>query len=421
MRKRVYALITNPFFSGSAVMVFGSNFVNFLNSLYPMVMGRILGPQNYGELASLFSVLGIVSMIPASLGLVVVKFISSAKSEEERKGLIGWFTRRIYLASYLLVILMIIGSFYIGDFLKISQNLYIVLISLTMLFTLPAFIFRSALQGMLQFSKLLISMVSESAIKLILGLLFVLLGFSVWGAVWGLLIAVIIGWILARYFVGINLSITNDQKPKSKEILKYAIPVLIHSVSITLFYNSDLVLVKHFFTSHQAGLYAALSTLGKIVLFGTAPVAAVMFPMVSKRKSEGKSYRKIFAYSFGLTLLAALILVIIFMLFPKIVIGLIYGESYLVVSGLLVWSGIFILLFTLASLLLNYYLSTGKTLVVYFSLIASVGQIIGIWLFHESLFSVLIVSIAVAALLLFSLLVYFGYENKEDFGYRPGL
>ncbi len=79
MKKYFKQLITNPLFSGSAIMIFGSNFVSFINYLFHLVMGRMLGPASYGELAALIALIGLLGMIPASMSLVIVKYVSSAK------------------------------------------------------------------------------------------------------------------------------------------------------------------------------------------------------------------------------------------------------------------------------------------------------------------------------------------------------
>ena len=39
----------------------------------------------------------------------------------------------------------------------------------------------------------------------------------------------------------------------------------IQALAFTSFFTTDLILVKHFFPPFEAGIYAALSTLGKII------------------------------------------------------------------------------------------------------------------------------------------------------------
>ena len=61
--------------------------INLVNYFYHLVFGRILGPVEYGILASLYSILYIVSIVPQSSSFAIVKFVASAKSLEEKRNI----------------------------------------------------------------------------------------------------------------------------------------------------------------------------------------------------------------------------------------------------------------------------------------------------------------------------------------------
>ena len=81
MRQKVRQVLTHPLFSGSAIMIIGTNGIAGLNYIYHFAMGRLLGASAYGELVSLFSLIGLLGMVPTALNLVVIKFVSSSKSK----------------------------------------------------------------------------------------------------------------------------------------------------------------------------------------------------------------------------------------------------------------------------------------------------------------------------------------------------
>ncbi len=70
-------------------------------------------------------------------------------------------------------------------------------------------------------------------------------------------------------------------------------PVLIMLISLTSIFNIDVLLVKHFFDSINAGYYAALSLLGKMIFFGSWSVSMVMFSKVSEAYALNKNYKNI--------------------------------------------------------------------------------------------------------------------------------
>lgn len=408
-------------------MVFGSNAVNFLNYIYHLVMGRLLGPSNYGELAALFSLIGLLGIIPGSLSLVIIKYISSSKTEEDIEGIVRWFDRKIFLGAISLFLIIVILAPSISSFLNIQNHLLITLIGAGFLFSIPALFNRSVLQGLLRFKQMVISVLVENIIKLLLGVALVYLGFQVGGAVAALVVATCAGWFLSRIAITDYIKKEEIKLPQVKTFFIYSIPVFIQSIAMTSIYSTDLIMVKHFFPSHEAGIYASLSTLGKIIFFGAGPIGAVMFPLVAKKQSSGQNYVKIFNYSLLLTIILSMSITAVYWLFPEIAIKTLYGSLYLEGANFLVWFGIFNTLFALSSLYVAYNLSMGKTLVVIIPFIVAILQIVGIWIYHYDLMVVIIISLLVNTLLLSSLLIYSIYgktitrSDKIDFSHSPGV
>lgn len=396
--------IKHPLFTGSFVMIIGSNGVNFLNYIYHLVMVKLLSPSTYGELAAVLSLIGLIGIIPASLGLVIIKFVSSSKSSDEISGIIKWFNLRLFLGSFLIFFIIILSSPFISSFLNIDNIVLIVLLGASFIFSLPSLLYKSVLQGVLRFKQTVMTLFLENGAKLVFGALLVYIGFSVLGAVLGFVIASFVGWALSRFFIRDfikKISIKINVVP----MFWFTIPVIIQTVSTTFLFTSDLILVKHFFSAHDAGVYAVISTLGKVILFGTGPIGAVMFPLVSQRKVRGENFQKIFILSLLLTTTVAIFILLLYYFFPNLVITIL-NASYLEASPYLFWYGVFITLFTISLLFVSLYLSLGKTLVVIFPLFASIFQILGIWFFHNSIMMVIGVSIVVTTLLLLSLFIY---------------
>lgn len=411
MRKYFREIIAHPLFSGSAMMVFGSNSVSFINYIYHFAMGRMLGPSSYGDLASLISLVGLLGMIPASLSLAIIKYISSAKTQDEVNSLTNWLKGRIFKASLIFFLIMLVSSSFIASFLNIHRVSYLILLSIYLLISFQSLLNRSILQGLLRFKEIVLSTLAENTTKVIISVILVYLGFQVNGALFAFVITALLGWYLTNLYLGGGSNVKSKLVPEIKPMLFFAIPVLVQSISTTSIYSSDVILVKHFFSSYDAGIYASLSTLGKIIFFATGPISAVMFPLVSKRKAGGEPYKKIFLYSFVITTIFAACSLVIYWLFPELVIKLLYGSAYVQAKGLVVWFGIFISLFTLSSLIINYNLSLGKTKITILPFIAAIIQIIMIILFHQTLFSVILTSTIVSALLLISLLIYSSYDK----------
>jgi len=409
----IFSLLKHPLFSGSTIMILGSNVVNALNYLYHLIMGRLLGPTQYGELAALISLIGLLGIIPGSINLVVVKYISAIKNKDKLTNLVSWLRDKVFKASLIFSLLIVAISPVISSFLHIEKIIYIILLAISLIFAVSTLLNRAVLQGLLKFKEMVLSLSLESGTKLLISIVLIFLGFRVGGAILALVISAAVGWYLSKKFLNLPAAKKMNILPELKSMASYTFPVFIYTISITSLYSSDLILVKHFLSPYEAGLYAALSTLGKIIFFGSGPIGSTMFPIISQRQSRGLGYKRILLYSFVATLLLSLIILTIYFFMPKLSINLLYGSAFLGAAELLVWFGIFITLFTLSSLLINFHLSLGRTKVVAFPLIAALTQIVIIWFNHQSIFTVILISILVTALLLVSLLIYSIYAKGD--------
>ncbi len=411
MIKRIKSIVFHPFFTSSAVMIFGSNFANGLAFIYHLIIGRLLGPVHYGELAAVISLATMFSAIFTFLSTVVIKFASSSKSKKEENYIFSWFSQKTFVISVFLFVLTLVLSPFVSNFLHIDLKI-ILIVPFFLFFSLLSLVLRAFLQGILKFNQMVVSLNVELLLRLVLGVLFVYLGFSVFGAVLGIVISSAIGLLITFYFLkNYSLFLKDKSINFTKEIFSYTMPVFLFSLASTSFLTTDVLLAKHFISSQDAGIYASLSTLGKIILYGTIPIGAVMFPMVSKRFSKGQKYLSIFILSLVLTSAASIVALLFYKFFPDIAIRTLYGDSFLDGDKYLIWFGLFAALYSLSSLICSFYLSIGKVKIVILPLFFSIFQIAGIVLIHDSLLSIITVSLVTATLMLVSLLIYLVYET----------
>lgn len=405
MRRTIEFLTNHPLFSSSLIMILGSNMTNFINYLYHFIMVRLLSPASYGELATLIALLGLIGLIPGSLSLVIVKYVSSAKSRNEIQKLVHWLNHKVLILGLIIFAALILSSSTISKFIKIENQYLVILIGISFIFVLPTTLNRSVLQGLLRFKHIIFSILAENLSKLLLGILLVYIGYSVGGAVLGLVLAIIIGWAITRFFIK-DYYVETNGNINARPLLLFSVPVLLQALSLTSLYSTDLMLVKHFFSAHDAGLYAAISKMGQIIFFGTGPIGAVMFPLISKRQSQGKNYHEIFFYSLVLTAVLSLAVLLFYYIAPDFAINLFLGVSYLEARNLLFVMGVFMSLFAVSSLFVSFNLSIGKSKVVILPILAAIMQSIGIFLFHDGLNTVITVSILVCIVLLLGLILY---------------
>src|SRR5260221_12658400 len=413
--KNIQVLITdflkNPLLSGSMVMVFGTNLSNFFAYLYHVVFGRLMGPESYGTLAATLAFIGFVSSAVTFFSIVIVKFVSAADAKH-KESLLRWFFRKSLMIGIIIGVLSVAITPWLSSFLHIDSKI-LFLAGPIFLVTLLSLVFKSHLQGILKFTQFVIILNTEMIGRLVFGFVFVYLGWDVFGAMVGLLISLIVGALLGRLYLKNHvLSKLPEFSVDAKKIATYSLPILISSFATNSLLSSDVLLIKHFFEPRDAGIYASIATIGKIVFYAAAPLNAVMFPMVSQKHANGEKYMKVFLSSIGLTLAMSLSVLMLFLIIPHFIVGSLYGDRYSDAASNILWYGIFMTFFTLSTLVLNFFLSIGKTKLVYVAFLAAVAQVLGIWFYHDSLFSVIQISTVVSVLFFVTLLLYFGFENR---------
>lgn len=411
LKKLLTQILKNPFLSGSIVMVIGSNFFNFGQFAYHFLAGRFLGKVIYGDLAVTISILGIIGIVQGALGMTVIKFIASKNNEKDLSNFIKWVYFWALRIGAITAILVLISSPLLINFLNITQPQSFYLLPPILFFYLLATAGRSVLQGLLKFNQYVLSLITESVVKIPLTIIFALLGWAAFGAMGGLLVGIALSFFIARFSLADYLAGEKKKKPEIKPLLKFSSAVFVQGLALTSMYSTDLVLVKHFFPSDQAGIFASLNVLGRIVFFGASPITHVMFPLIAKKYARGEKCNHIFYLSLVLVGFISAFVILLFYFFPKTIISTLYGSSYIEGFSLLWPFAVFMTLLSFAMLATQFFLSIGKTRIVGVFAIAAILQILLIWFIHPNLSTVIYISIIVAALLVASLFIYFLYNQ----------
>ncbi len=396
------------FFSASMIL-------NITAYLFHLYMGRVLGPSSYGILGALLSITYILNVPLTVIQTSVTKFAAQYKAKKEINKintLLISSIKRLSIFGIIGTIIFFILSPLIGYFLHIKIE-YLFILSPIIIFSLLLPLTRGILQGLQRFNSLSLNMILEGLIKLSLGILLVYMGLNIGGAI----LAIIFSFVIAFFLTFIPLKqflVIKNMNINTKEIYNYTIPVLIALTSLTFIYTIDIFIVKHFFNEIEAGYYAALSLIGKIIFFGTFAIANVMFPKVAEMHASNKPNKKIMNKSLLLTLTGASIAVIIYFIFPKLIITLLFGKDYLGIYKLVGPFGLVMALFSLVYLLSLYNLSIHKTRFIYILILFNILEVILLFLFHNTLTQVVTILVTLMIALFIILYLYTSLITKNE-------
>jgi len=406
-------IIAHELVSGSFYLFLGSIFANILAFLLNLFLARNLSYVDYGIFASLLSVITLAYIPAGSINTIIVKFATKYYSQNEMDKVSSFYflsAKFILFLAFALFLFFLILSAPLSAFLRLNNIWYGVVVSLVISIYYLNSLNVAFLQSLLKFPFISFLNTVGGVIKLIVGILFVFAGFKAFSGLWSIFFMTLGSFFVAFIPLRGILSQRNIKKISipTKEIMRYSIPAFFTVLFLTSFTSMDVILVKHFFDSHQAGFYAGLSLMGKVIFYFTFPIPMVMFPLLIKRHTLGQAYKKLFYLALFLVFIPAILITGFYYLFPQTTINLFLGgRDYLMLSKYLGIFGLYVTIFSLVNVCVNFFLSFNETKIVYFVIIAAVFQIVLIYLFHADFNQVIYVSITVATILLATLLTYY--------------
>ncbi len=316
--------------------------------------------------------------------------------------------KKIFLFTLAVLVVFIVSSKAIAGFLKISSPVPLFILACALLFAFAISINRGVMQGLEDFINLSLNFSLEALLKVVLVVVLIFAGLTVNRAIWAIFVAVLVAYAFS-YFPLKRVFAFEDgsENLDLKEIIISTIPILLSFLFITLLYNQDVILVKHFFSAHEAGQYAGLALMGKIILFASLAIAAAMFPIVSGAHHVDEKHGHILGQSLVLVLLIAVGVDAIYFLFPKIFIKIFFGSQYLGVSSYLGYFGLVMVLLSLIITFVYYFLATHKAKFIIFLGGCTLLQTLLLWFFHDSIRQVIVdLLITMVLLLIFMVISY---------------
>jgi len=417
MRKKILSFRNNflkhELVTGSIYIFAGSIVANVFNLFFSLFMSRNLTVEEFGILASTLSLIGLIGIPAGSITPTIINFAGPHFAKEDYGSVKTLFFRIIkpLLIIFIFVLFVFfIFAGYIGNFFKIADRSIIVIVGVSVAFAYLEIVSAGLLYAKLAFKYISFTNLIGSLSKFAIGAGFVFLGFGVNGAMWAMfmsgLIPAILGFI---YLKAVFISKVNKKsKINFKSIIFYGVPSSLAMLGMTSLISTDILLVKHFFDPRQAGIYAGLSLVGKVIFFFTGSVGGVMFPLIVKKYSKNENYNNIFKMAIAMVLIPSVFISVFYFLYPDFSINFfIKNEIYRSASGLLGLFGVFITTYSLISLFVYYFLSIKKTNVYIPVFFAAMSQLALITLYHGSLSSVVVISLLVSLVLLAVLIAYY--------------
>lgn len=387
MLKKTRALLSDNLIRSSGLM-FGAFMIgSVFNYLFQIVMGRMLGPGQYGLLNALLALMTVLGVPIGTLLMVVSRKAAEYKAKKNYGGARALFeqvNKKVLVAGGFGLALFLACAFLIRDYLHAPSLFPVALLGLAAFASLPGPINTAMLQGLQNYKWLAISMALSGPARLLFSALLVAAGFGVSGAVGGLIVTGVFAWAIT-YLPLKGLLAAAAEKTADKHLtFARLMPVFIANLAFAVMTQADMMLVNRYFQAHQAGVYASAAILGRAVMYIPGAIVLAMFPMVSEAKALNKSGSHLLLKSLMATSVFSGGGALLFYFCPAWTMATFFGASYVEAAPLLKYFGLAMLPMAFLLVFMNYFVAREKNVFAYIMAACAALEIAVMHLYHSA-------------------------------------
>lgn len=387
--------------SGSIVLLSGFGLTTAINLAYNLAVARFLGPAGFGHATVVYTLLTLISAITLSFQIVTAKVVAQQETQEGKSAAYRGLHRVAWGCGIVAALVLIVFAKNIADYLNLTDYRLVAILAIGAAFYVPLGSRRGSIQGAYGFRKLATNLVLEGLVRLGGSLLLILLGFGVHGVIAANAAAVAVAYCAAAP----RLASAIPNPIQISDAVREVLQGIIFFSGQVLINNCDIVLVKHFFAPKQAGLYAAIAMVGRVIFAFSSAVVNTMFPIVAGTSNEERKSHKIITTSLLLVLGIGAVLALGLRIAPASLWTTFLGTGFELDGRygfpyLLSLYAITTVIYSLSVVFITYEMAYKIANTNWIQLIFSVLLIGGILRFHDSMQQVILVQLILMCVLL---------------------
>lgn len=388
---------------GGFLLLVAMMVMNAANFLFNIIMSRMLGEAVYGALGSLLGMLSVLGVVVGALQLAVTQAVAEGDAGSKLQMSIG----RAFISASCLglatFVVMVALSPVLSEFLHIASVVPVVLLALYLAPSVAGFVPQGVLIGEKRFKEAGLALIAGAAIRLVAGVTLVGVGMGLDGALLASVLS-ILGIVLLMLWPLRRRLILGEGSANLGVRIGPAALSLAALGSVAFFTMIDSLLARHYLSAKEAGAYVAASTAARIALFLPGAVGTIAFPRLAAAKAAGTDPTRVLRQSLGLIAGLAGLAGITMLLFPGLIVSVLFGPAYSAAIPVIRVLGLGSVAMALVGQLVYIYVARHSGLAVA-PWVGALGAVILMVMFHGTAMSLAWAMLGVSLVLLALMLV----------------
>ncbi|HXS74947.1 MAG TPA: oligosaccharide flippase family protein [Terracidiphilus sp.] len=284
--------------SGSIVLLSGSGLNTAINLAYNIAVARFLGPKGFGHATVIYTILVLLSAITLAFQLIATKIVAQQPSPEAKSAVYRLFHRASWICGIVVALGLVVFQGGIADYLNLPAASLVSIIAIGAAFYVPLGARRGYIQGSCGFRNLAANLVTEQTVRLLGSLALISMGWGLKGVIAANSAAIAIAYYTARVKLTGRAPVPIRFSHAAHETFQAAV----FFSGQMIINNGGIVLVNHFFLAREAGYYAAVAMVGRVIFSFSQAVVNSTFPLVAGTSNEERRDLRVIATALLLVL-----------------------------------------------------------------------------------------------------------------------
>ncbi|GJM27237.1 MAG: capsular polysaccharide biosynthesis protein [Phycisphaerae bacterium] len=393
----------------SILLLFSTGVTALLTFIYSLYAMNVLGPARAADFVAAISVATFFYVALGPINGTVAKF-TAAYAAENKMGDVARLQRlairNVFRYGGICFLLGSVGAFPLASWLQYESVLPLILSFAIVWLTLLLSVARGMLRGLQRFGPYSINTVTESLVRLIVGVGLLSVWTTTSSGVFAFVIALIVILAISQAQMADIWRQFESPSIDSAAIVRYLKPMCVMMAITAAFDNVDMIAVKHLFEAELAGVYGAAFTLARGTSVLVTPFNIILLPLVAGLQARRAPVRDSILRICGYFVALCAVPLVVFAIFPKQVLTLVRLDAFIDAAPLLLPLTAARLLGHLNGLIALSYAALGRFGFLKVLIPALVVEVAMLTRWHDSHMTVIYVALFVQAGTLLALAAY---------------